>query len=161
MGKGFPSVTPAVPIEGLIAPSAHRGHSSCVQAGAWSGRRVGPAVSASEVERTVSAVAERALHHGARAGLDALMEAAVRLTETSGAALYAGGRRVALVGLEPPLPSRAHPLQLLKDGHTAVVLGEPCGEAADWELLSRLAVLGSALIASLAREESARGWSNL
>jgi signal transduction histidine kinase len=79
--------------------------------------------------------------------------------ETSGAALYAGSRRVALVGLEPPVPSRAHPLQLLKDGHTTLVLCEPCVETADRQHLSRLAVLGSALLASLAREESARGES--
>lgn len=120
---------------------------------------MGPEVRASEVERTVSAIAERALHHGARAGLDALVEAAVLLTETSGAALYAGGRRVALAGREPPLPSRAHPLQLLKDGHTTLVLGEPCVEPEDRQHLSRLAVLGSALLASRAREESARGES--
>lgn len=148
-------------MEGLVAPRAHRGHSSCVQAGAWSGRRVGPEVHVSEVERTVSAIAERALHHGARAGLDALVEAAVRLTETSGAALYVGRRRVALVGLEPPVPSRAHPHQLLKDGHTTLVLGAPCVDE-DRQHLSRLALLGSALIASQAREESARGeWNRL
>jgi two-component system OmpR family sensor kinase len=128
-----------------------------VQAGAWSGWRVGRSVCASEVERTVSAVAERALHHGARAGLDALVEAAVRLTETSGAALYAGGRRVALVGLAPPAPARAHPLQLLKEGHAALVLGEPCVDAEDRRHLSRLAVLGNALLASQAREDEARG----
>lgn len=118
---------------------------------------MGRSVSASEVERTVSAVAERALHHGARTGLAALVEAAVRLTETSGAALYAGGRRVALVGLAPPAPSRAHPLQLLEDGHTTLVLGEPCVDTAARQLLTRLAVLGSALLASQAREEEARG----
>ncbi|MGZ3457176.1 MAG: histidine kinase dimerization/phospho-acceptor domain-containing protein [Archangium sp.] len=127
-----------------------------VRAGAWSGRREGRSVSASEVERTVSAVAERALHHGARAGLDALVEAAVRLTETSGAALYAGGRRVAITGLAPPVPARAHPLQLLEDGPTALVLGEPCGEASKRQHLLRLAVLGSALLACEAREDEAR-----
>jgi signal transduction histidine kinase len=108
-----------------------------------------------EVERTLSAVAERALYHGARAGLDALVEAAVRLTETSGAALYVDGLRVALAGLPPPPPARAHPMQLLKDGRTVLVLGEPCMDESEWRFLTRLAVLGSALLASRTREDSA------
>ncbi|HYO51873.1 histidine kinase dimerization/phospho-acceptor domain-containing protein [Archangium sp.] len=117
---------------------------------------MGRSVSASEVERTLSAVAEQALHHGARAGLDALVEAAVRLTETHGAALYAGGRRVALAGLAPPAPARAHPLQLLKEGRTALVLDAPCVDATDRQHLTRLAVLGGALLACLEREDAAR-----
>ncbi|WP_257456129.1 histidine kinase dimerization/phospho-acceptor domain-containing protein [Archangium lipolyticum] len=117
---------------------------------------MGRSASASEVERTVSAVAELALHHGARAGLDALAEAAVFLTGVSGAALYAAGRRVALSGLAPPTPARAHPLQMQKDGHTALVLGEPCVDASDRQLLTRLAVLGSALLACQEREDAAR-----
>ncbi|WNG49013.1 histidine kinase [Archangium minus] len=117
---------------------------------------MGRSVSASEVERTVSAIAERALHHGAQAGLDALMEAAMRLTKVHGAALYADGHRVALAGLEPPAPAQAHPLQLLKDGRTTLVLGEPCMDTADQQHLVRLAALGTALLASLAREDEAR-----
>jgi signal transduction histidine kinase len=108
------------------------------------------------VERTVSAIAERALHLGARAGLDALVEETVRLTETSGAALYAGSRRVALAGLTPPAPARAHPHQMMKDGHTVLVLGEPCVDAADRQLLARLVVLGSALLTSQSREDASR-----
>jgi signal transduction histidine kinase len=108
------------------------------------------------VERTVSAISERALRHGARAGLDALVEAAVRLTEASGAALYAGDRRVALAGLAPPAPEHAHPFQLLKDGRTTLVLGEPCAEVSDRQLLARLAVLGSALLVAREREDAAR-----
>jgi signal transduction histidine kinase len=108
------------------------------------------------VERTLSAVAERALHLGARAGLDALVEATVRLTETSGAALYAGSRRVALAGLAPPVPARAHPQQMMKEGRTVLVLGEPCVDAADRQLLARLAALGSALLASQSREDASR-----
>jgi signal transduction histidine kinase len=127
-----------------------------VQAGAWSGRRVGRSASAFEVERTVSAIAERALHLGAREGLDALVEATVRLTETSGAALYAGSRRVALAGLAPPAPARAHPQQMMKDGRTVLVLGEPCVDTADRQLLARLAVLGTALLASQSREDASR-----
>ncbi|QRN94249.1 histidine kinase [Archangium violaceum] len=117
---------------------------------------MGRSASASEVERTVSAVAERALHHGAKAGLDALVEAAVGLTGASGAALYAAGRRVAISGLSPPAPARAHPLQMQKDGHTTLVIGEPCVEASDRLILTRLAVLGSALLACREREDAAR-----
>lgn len=109
-----------------------------------------------EVERTLSAVAERALHHGAQAGLDMLMEAAVRLTETSGAALYEDGLRRAIAGFAPPAPARAHPLQLLRDGRTVLVLGEPCEDVSEWHFLTRLAVLGSALLASRAREDVGR-----
>jgi signal transduction histidine kinase len=109
-----------------------------------------------EVERSLSAVAERALHHGAQAGLDMLMDAAIRLTETSGAALYEGGERVAIAGFAPPAPARAHPLQLLKDGRTVLVLGEPCEDVSQWRFLNRLAVLGSALLASRAREDVGR-----
>jgi two-component system, OmpR family, sensor kinase len=117
---------------------------------------VGRSASASEVERTLSAIAERALHHGAKAGLAALVEAAVLLTEASGAALYAGTQRVALTGLVPPAPDRAHPLQVLKEGHTALVLGEPCVEPADRPHLLRLVALGEALLACQAREDAAR-----
>ncbi len=117
---------------------------------------MGRSASALEVERTVSAIAERALHLGARAGLDALVEETVRLTETSGAALYAGSRRVALAGLTPPAPARAHPHQMMKDGHTVLVLGEPCVDAADRQLLARLVVLGSALLTSQSREDASR-----
>ncbi|WP_158502138.1 histidine kinase dimerization/phospho-acceptor domain-containing protein [Vitiosangium sp. GDMCC 1.1324] len=117
---------------------------------------MGRRVSASDVERTVSAVAERALHHGARTGLDVLVEAAVHLTETSGAALYAGRCRVAIAGLAPSALEHAHPLQLVKEGRTTLVLGEPCVDASDRQSLTRLAVLGSALLASLSREDEAR-----
>ncbi|MCY1076631.1 histidine kinase dimerization/phospho-acceptor domain-containing protein [Archangium lansingense] len=117
---------------------------------------MGRSVSASEVERTLSAVAERALHHGARAGLDALVESVVRLTEAPGAALYAGAQRVALAGVAPPVPARAHPLQMMKDGRTALVLGLPCVDAADRQHLARLTALGSALLACREREDAAQ-----
>ncbi len=143
-------------MEGRVAPFAHHAHSSRVQAGAWSGWRVGRSVSASEVERTVSAVAERALHHGARAGLAALVESVVRLTETPGAALYAGDQRVAHAGVSLPVPARAHPLQMMKDGRTTLVLGTPCVDTSDRQHLARLTALGSALLACQAREDAAR-----
>jgi two-component system, OmpR family, sensor kinase len=127
-----------------------------VRAGAWSGWREAISISAPEVERTLSAVAERALRHGARAGLEALVEAAGRLTGTSGAALHAGGRRVIGAGLEPPRPSRAHPLQTLRHGRTVLVLCEPCADEETRRRLSRLAELGSALLACQAREDETR-----
>ena len=116
---------------------------------------MGRSASASEVERTLSAVAERALHHGARAGLVALVEAVLLLTEASGAALYAGGLRVAIAGLAPPAPERASALQVLKEGRTTLVLGEPV-ELADRPHLQRLVALGEALLACQAREDAAR-----
>ena len=115
---------------------------------------MGRSASAFEVERTLSAVAERALHHGARAGLVALVEAALQLTGTSGAALYAGGLRVAIAGLAPPAPERAPALQVLKEGRTALVLGEPM-EVDDRPCLQRLVALGEALLACQAREDAA------
>ncbi|WPB80726.1 histidine kinase dimerization/phospho-acceptor domain-containing protein [Archangium violaceum] len=117
---------------------------------------MGRSVNASEVERTVSAVAERALHHGARAGLAALVESVVRLTETPGAALYADGRCVALAGVAPPVPARAHPLQMMKHGRTALVLGTPCVDTGDRRHLARLTELGSALLACREREDTAK-----
>ncbi len=115
---------------------------------------MGRSASAFEVERTLSAVAERALHHGARAGLVALVEAALHLTGTSGAALYAGGLRVAIAGLAPPAPERAPALQVLKEGRTALVLGELMEED-DRPCLQRLVALGEALLACQAREDAA------
>ncbi|WP_160174525.1 histidine kinase dimerization/phospho-acceptor domain-containing protein [Archangium violaceum] len=108
------------------------------------------------MERTVSAVAERALHHGARAGLSALVESVVRLTETPGAALYADGRCVALAGVAPPVPARAHPLQMMKHGRTALVLGTPCVDTEDRRHLARLTELGGALLACREREDAAK-----
>ncbi|MFY0530306.1 histidine kinase dimerization/phospho-acceptor domain-containing protein [Archangium gephyra] len=80
----------------------------------------------------------------------------MRLTETPGAALYAGGQCVALAGTAPPVPTRAHPLQMMKDGRTTLVLGTPCVDTTDRQQLHRLTALGSALLACRAREEAAR-----
>ncbi len=104
----------------------------------------------------LSVVAERALRHGARAGLDALLEVTRRLTGTSGAALHAGGQRVAQAGLTPPSPAQALPRQLLRDGNTLLVLREPCVSEEEQRRLCRLAELGSTLLTSRAREEAAR-----
>jgi len=80
----------------------------------------------------------------------------VRLTETPGAALYAGGQCVALAGTAPPVPARAHPLQMMKDGRTVLVLCTPCVDTTDRQHLHRLTALGSSLLACRAREEAAR-----
>ncbi|MFY0574790.1 histidine kinase dimerization/phospho-acceptor domain-containing protein [Cystobacter fuscus] len=124
--------------------------------GAWSGQEVGRGVGASGVERLLSAIAEQALHHGARAGLNALVEAAVGLTGTSGAALHEQELRLALHGQEPPGPAQALPWQSFHEGRAVLVLGEPCRDPLLRQHLTRLTVLGDALLASLAREEAAR-----
>lgn len=83
------------------------------------------------------------------------MEAALQLTEARGAALYAGGLRVALAGLAPPAPERAPALQVLKEGRTTLVLAGPV-DVADRPCLQRLVVMGEALLACQAREDAAR-----
>jgi len=126
-----------------------------VQAGAWIGWRVGKTVSAHEVERALSAVAGRALQHGVRAGLETLVEVAVKLTATPGAALHEGRRCLAYAGRKPPPPGRAHPLQVLRVGRTALVLATPCAEPERRQLM-RLVELGSQLLANHEREEAVR-----
>ncbi len=126
-----------------------------VQAGAWIGWRVGRTVGAHEVERALSAVAGRALQHGVRAGLETLVEVAVELTAAPGAALHAGRRCLAHTGRKPPPPGRAHPLQVLRVGRTALVLAAPCIEPERRQLM-RLVELGSRLLANHEREEALR-----
>jgi len=127
-----------------------------VMEGAWSGQEVGTGVGASGVERLLSAIAEQALHHGARVGLSALVDAVVRLSGTSGAALYTQGRRAFGEGQEPPGPRQAHPWQTFQEGSTVLVVGEPCRDAPLRDALERMTRLGGALLSSLAREEDAR-----
>jgi len=114
-------------------------------------------VGASGVERLLSAIAEQALHHGAKAGLNALVEAVAGLTGTSGAAFHQQGLRVALHGQEPPAPEHApHPWQCFQEGRAVLVLGEPCRDALLRQHLTRMMALGNALLASLAREHEAQ-----
>ncbi|WP_434381202.1 histidine kinase dimerization/phospho-acceptor domain-containing protein [Melittangium boletus] len=124
--------------------------------GAWSGQEVGMGVGASGVERLLAVIAEQSLHHGARVGLNALVEAVVRLSGTSGAALYTDDRQVVLSGRAPPGAAREHPWQCFQVGSTTLVVGEPCRDAEERQALLRLTSFGSALLASLAREEAAR-----
>ena len=126
-----------------------------VRAGAWSGWRVGRTVSVHELERALSAVAERALQHGVHAGLETLVEAAVELTAAPGAALHAGRRCLVHVGRKPPPPGKAHPLQVVRAGRMALVLAAPCAEP-ERHLLMRLVELGGRLLASHEREEALR-----
>jgi len=121
---------------------------------------VGAGVGVSGMERLLSAIAEQALHHGARVGLNALMEAVVRLSGMSGAALYTDGRRVLRMGQAPPGLDQAHPWQVFQEGPTVLVVGEPCREAPLRRSLARLTGLGGALLASLAREEEAQAERN-
>ncbi|MET0402025.1 MAG: histidine kinase dimerization/phospho-acceptor domain-containing protein [Cystobacter sp.] len=125
--------------------------------GAWSGQEVGRGAGATGVERLLTAIAEQALHHGAKVGLNALVEAVVGLTGTSGAAFHTCDFRVALQGREPPAPGPGlHPWQCYRAGRAVLVLGEPCQDAILRRHLSRLTELGDALLSALAREEAAR-----
>lgn len=127
-----------------------------VQTSAWIKQWVGTDGATAELERLLVSLSERALRHGARAGLEALVEAVVRLTGTSGAALYTGPRCVALRGLAPPSPEKASVLQRFQEGSTILVLGEPRTDGIEREHLQRLVTLGGALLASQAREEAAK-----
>jgi two-component system, OmpR family, sensor kinase len=71
-----------------------------VRAGAWMGRRIEDDLDA-RVETTLTAAAEKALREGARAGLEALLKASLRLTGATGAALHDGRRCVMRVGKTP------------------------------------------------------------
>ncbi|WP_205519754.1 sensor histidine kinase [Pyxidicoccus caerfyrddinensis] len=113
------------------------------------GRRVGDNPDA-RVERVLAAVAERALRCGTRAGLDALVREALRLTGASGAALYDGRTCVARAGRAAP----ARPCATTARRQALVVWPEPLG-ATDQEMLARLAHFGGSLMAAHAREVDA------
>ena len=127
-----------------------------VQAIAGYRQWVGVGVTADESERVLLSVSEQALRQGARAGLEALVEAAMRLSRTGGAALHEGGRCVVRRGQTPSAPAQAHPSQRLQAGRVELVLGEPRGESVERERLQRLVELGAALLAARDREETAR-----
>jgi signal transduction histidine kinase len=126
----------------------------CVHAGALSGRREEEAPGAAEAERVLAAVAERALTQGARAGLDALLREALRLTGVAGIALYEGRVRITEAGLRPPPLSRARAAQVLRspDGRTVLVVHPERLAAEARELLARMARLASTLLAARRRE---------
>jgi two-component system OmpR family sensor kinase len=120
-----------------------------VLAGAWSGRRIEDSLDA-RVERVLAAVAERALRCGTRAGLDALVREALRLTGASGAALYDGRTCVARAGHAAPARACASTARR----QALVVWPEPLG-ASNQEVLTRLARFGGSLMAAHAREVDA------
>jgi two-component system OmpR family sensor kinase len=130
----------------------------CVHAGALSGGRTEEALGAAEVERVLAAVAERALSQGARAGLDALLRQAPRLTGVAGIALYEGRARLAEVGLRPPSLSRARALQVIRsaDGRTALVVHPERLATEARQTLLRLVQLASTLLAARRREAAAQ-----
>lgn len=120
-----------------------------VRAGEWLGRRIEDSLDA-RVETVLTAVAERALRCGTRAGLDALVREALRLTGASGAALYDGRTCVARAGHAAPARACAATARR----QALVVWPEPLG-ASSQEVLTRLARFGGALMAAHAREADA------
>jgi two-component system OmpR family sensor kinase len=122
-----------------------------------SGRRPDEGLGA-EVEQVLAAVAERALRRGARAGLEALLQEALRLTGVAGIALYEGRARVAAAGMKPPPLARARAPQVIsaRDGRTALVVLPERISAAERQTLERLARLGGTLLAARRREAAAQ-----
>ncbi len=129
-----------------------------VHVGALSGRRAREGIGAAEVEGALAAVAERALRQGARAGLEALLREALRLTGLAGIALYEGRVLIAQAGLKPPPLSRARAPQVFRapDGRTALVVLPDRSAAEEHELLLRLARFASTLQAARRREAASQ-----
>ena len=113
------------------------------------GRRIEDTLDA-RVEKVLAAVAERALRCGTRAGLEALVREALRLTGASGAALYDGRTCVARVGHAAPARACASTARR----QALVVWPEPLG-ASNQQMLARLARFGGSLMAAHAREVDA------
>src|SRR5687767_14036365 len=132
---------------------------STVRIGALSGRLPEESLGAVEVERALAAVAERSHLDGARAGLDALMQEALRLTGVAGVALHEGRVRIAEAGLRLPPLSRLRAPQLIPAGDGRSVLGVlPERVAVDQhEVLKRIAQLGGTLLQARRREASLQG----
>lgn len=124
-----------------------------MQARARSKQWVGVGGTSADMDRHLLTLSERALQEGPRVGLEALVEAVVRLTGTSGAALYEGARCVAVRGLAPPPPGRVSLAHCIQDGRAMLVLGEPRPDEAERRALQRMVALGGSLLAALAREE--------
>ncbi|QSQ27777.1 HAMP domain-containing histidine kinase [Pyxidicoccus parkwayensis] len=113
------------------------------------GRRIEDSLDA-RVETVLAAVAERALRCGTRAGLDALVREALRLTGATGAALYDGRTCVARAGHAAPVRACASTARR----QALVVWPEPLG-VSNQEVLRRLARFGGSLMAAHAREVDA------
>jgi len=102
----------------------------------------------------LAAVAERSLTDGARAGLDALLNEALRLTGVAGLALHEGRARVTEAGLRLPPLSRLRATQLIPagDGRTLLAVLPERGALEQREVLVRFARLAGTLLAARRRE---------
>ncbi len=107
-----------------------------------------------EVERALTAVAERSLMDGARAGLDALLNEALRLTGAAGFALHEGRVRVAEAGLQLPPHSRLRATQVIPsgDGRSSLAVVPERVAVEQRESLVRIARLAGKLLAARRRE---------
>ena len=112
------------------------------------GRRIEETLDA-RVEKVLAAVAERALRCGTRAGLEALVREARRLTGASGAALFDGRTCVARTGEGGP----ARPGGTARK--SALVVWPERPGTSNSELLARLSSFGGSLIAAHHREVDA------
>lgn len=111
------------------------------------------------MERALSAVAERSLQEGARAGIDALLKEALRLTGVAGLALHDGRVRIAEAGMRLPPLSRLRPTQLisLEKGRSSLgVMPERTG-GEQRETLARIARLAGSLLQARRREAALQG----
>lgn len=104
----------------------------------------------------LATVAERSLMGGARAGLDALLNEALRLTGAAGLALHEGRGRVAEAGLRLPAFSRLRAAQVLAagDGRTSLAVIPERVATEQREVLVRVARLARTLLAAQRREAS-------
>jgi len=155
-GSLFQSVNP--PRGAALRPRVGMAIPVCVNAGALSGGRAKDTRGAEAVERVLAAVAERALAQGARAGLEALIQQAPRLTGVAGIALYEGRARIAEAGLKPPPLSVARAAQIIRgpDGRTALVVQPERLAAGAHQTLARIARLASTLLSARRREMAAQ-----
>jgi|GEM_PF-1333539 len=155
-GSLFQAVDP--PRGAALRPRVGMAIPVCVNAGALSGGRAKDTRGAEAVERVLAAVAERALAQGVRAGLEALIQEAPRLTGVAGIALYEGRARIAEAGLKPPPLSVARAAQIIRgpDGRTALVVQPERLAARAHQTLARIAQLASTLLCARRRETAAQ-----
>jgi len=142
MGPPLPPWAVLRCVRGMPIPSG-------VRAGAWTGWRIERELDAG-VEQALASVAERALRCGARAGLEALVREALRMTGASGAAFYDGRVCVAEAGHGAPasLPARSRRRPML-------VVWPERPAAPQAQVLARLTAFGALLLAAHSREQDA------